>query len=160
MLDRAGLLAELQQDPAAIGYAEALQAFDAERLASMLNEVRMDQAIPLPSAPAALSVAFLVHTEFAALEDGVRSYINTLASAGVLIMHDAAAMSEANPTGATPALASLMAIFPDTTMSGQNLRRFIMRPASRIEALDGAGAVVTPMEIALAIQEPAEEVAE
>jgi hypothetical protein len=159
-LTRAQLAAELTGDPEGIGYAPHVASGAHATLADLLNAPRAGivvrrQDVSVAEIYSAIRVAD--YTPLPANANAVqlsteRRYLAWLSGLGAL--GGSVRVLNEDDTD-TPIAENLRAMFPAASATWQRLVALARRDGSRAEQLGGFGTVVTPAEIALALNEEA-----
>lgn len=136
-IDYAALKTELQNDPAALGYAALITAGNDQGLADALNLVRNGVPYQINREPiaTALFITKMDSAEFAALTQPQLLRLNTMLIGGAVDINDANTQT------------SLLGIFPANGASKAAVQALLKRQGSRAEVLFGRGVVVTATDV-------------
>lgn len=122
---RAALQSELQNDPAALGYAPLLAAGRYGELVDVLNEQRNGITVARDAVPAWEFTNAIEATDYATLTPELRAYFSFVVAAGQVVVSGGAVR------------AAMRDAFPNGSASKTNLRALWDRRASRAEFLFG-----------------------
>jgi hypothetical protein len=139
MVDRTALAAELQADPAALGYAPLIASGADQAIADLLNATRARITLPRALVPSWQLVNAIVPSEYAALAQAARDYLTMLAAAGAVQL------------GGGPVRDGLAMIFGAGTATRANLMALLDRQGSRTEQLFGDSVTVSALDVARAL---------
>lgn len=141
-IDYAALKAELNNDPAAMGYAVHIANGSDHLLAQLLNAPKVGVNVPVGIIPAETVAAALDGTELAALTTAQRDTIRVYLTPGSF--------------DATPGSAGrtyLLGLFPQGTTTRTNMLAMVDRLGSRAEELGFDR--VSDVDVAIALRDPA-----
>jgi hypothetical protein len=139
-VNHTALGAELQSDPAGLGYAPLLTATNWTALAALLNAPKASVKLSVGVQPSYRVVAAINRAEWDALAAAAKNYLSFVIQAGEVDL------------GPGEVRTALSALFPAGSATRTSLLALVDRVGSRAEELFGAGVVVTYEDVIRAVR--------
>jgi hypothetical protein len=142
MIDPGQLAAEINGDPAALGYAASVGAGNDQAVADALNLVRAGASFQVSREPIATAffLSNVAATEFLTLSAVKLAQLQCIVAAQAVDINDASTQ------------AMLIGIFGNPSATRTNIIAILKRQASRAEVLFGRGAVVSASDVSNALR--------